>query len=273
VQKILEVASIFATPSTTLSVMRSFRSSSREERRVGLARALSKQGVCSRAAAADLIVAGRVRLNGAIVRDPEAPTTAHSRISVDDEPIGDHEPIYVMLNKPRGLVTTAHDERGRETVYTCFKHSDLPWIGPVGRLDQASEGLLLFSNDPEWSAALTDPASHIAKTYHVQIDGIPSPSVLAQMCDGVMVGDGEQLRVEAVSLLRSGERNAWLEITLTEGKNRHLRRVLAAFDYAVLRLIRIAIGSLRLGDLPKGQWRYLQNEERKLRGLLGSPPQ
>ena len=242
--------------------MRSLRSKFREERRIGLARALSKQGVCSRSIAAGLILAGRVRLNGVIVRDPEAPTTLQSKISVDGEQIDDRPRVYVMLNKPRGLITTANDESGRDTVYDCFKNSDLPWIAPVGRLDQASEGLLLFSNDPEFSAALIDPASHVTKTYHLQIEGIPPPIILSRMTEGVTVRDGETLQVESAALLRQGERNSWLEVTLTEGKNRHLRRMLEALDHPVLRLIRVAIGELKLGDLGKGQWRHLSASER-----------
>lgn len=238
------------------------RSKFREERRIGLARALSKQGVCSRSLAAGLILAGRVRLNGVVVRDPETPTTGLSKISVDGEQISGQPQVYVMLNKPRGLVTTVYDERGRDTVYDCFKDSNLPWIAPVGRLDQASEGLLLFSNDPEWSAALIDPAHRVIKTYHVQIEGIPPPVILTRFTDGVTVRDGEMLRVESAVLLRHGERNAWLEVTLTEGKNRHLRRMCDAVEHPVLRLIRVAIGALRLGDLGKGQWRHLSAGER-----------
>ncbi|MGH8595326.1 MAG: pseudouridine synthase [Gammaproteobacteria bacterium] len=243
--------------------MRSIRSKLREERRIGLARALSKQGICSRSIAAELILAGRVRLDGAVVRDPEAPTTARSRISVDNEKIVDKARSYVMLNKPRGLVTTTQDERGRDTVYDCFKDSHLPWIVPVGRLDQASEGLLLFSNDSEWSAALIDPARHVTKTYHVQIDGLPAETVLARMVDGVIARDGETLRVTSALLLRHGDRNAWLEIALTEGRNRHLRRLFEALDHAVLRLIRVAIGPVKLGNLGKGQWRHLLDDERQ----------
>lgn len=161
-----------AEGAATLEVMRAPRARLREERRVELARALSRQGVCSRTVASELVLAGRVRLDGRLVRDPETPTTPHSRITVDGENVRERTALYVMLNKPRGLVTTTHDERSRDTVYRCFKDSDLPWIAPVGRIDQESEGLLLFSNDPEWSAALTDPVRHVVKTYHVRVTGI-----------------------------------------------------------------------------------------------------
>lgn len=241
--------------------MRTLRARNRDERRVGLARALSKQGVCSRSAAAALIVAGRVRLNGQIVRDPEAPTLPASRIEVDGAPVGDAPRVYVMLNKPRGLVTTTQDERGRDTVYRCFSDSQLPWIAPVGRLDQASEGLLLFTNDSAWSAALLDPAQHVPRTYHVQIEGLPDDATLARLNAGVTTQDGELLQVRRARVLRHGERNAWLEFELAEGRNRHLRRMLETVGHPVLRLIRVALGELVLGDLAKGAWRHLRMAE------------
>ncbi len=237
------------------------RPENRRERRIGLARALSKQGICSRTAATALILEGRVRLDGVVVRDPEAPTRAHSRIEVDGAQVTRAPPLYLMLNKPRGLVTTATDEQARATVYQCFEHSQLPWVAPVGRLDQASEGLLLFTNDPAWAAALTSPLGKIAKTYHVQINGQPEPSALVQLMRGLTVPDGEFLQVELARLLRSGERNAWLEITLLEGRNRHLRRLLEALGHPVMRLVRVAVGGLTLGDLGKGKWRYLSSAE------------
>lgn len=237
------------------------RAKTTEERHIGLARALSKKGICSRSAAAELISAGRVRLNGVIVRDPEARTRSDSQIDVDGARI-DHAPsVYVMINKPRGLVTTAQDERGRDTVYRCFTDSALPWIAPVGRLDQASEGLLLFTNDSQWSAAILAPLHQVARTYHVQIEGIPPPVTLARLNEGVIARDGELLRVQCARLLRQGERNAWLEFALMEGRNRHLRRMLEVVGHPVLRLLRIAIGELELGDLAKGAWRHLSMAE------------
>jgi len=165
-----------------------------------------------------------------------------------------------MLNKPRGLVTTARDERGRDTVYRCFDGTDFGWIAPVGRLDKASEGLLLFSNDPQWAARITDPATGPDKAYHVQVDRIPGETELQAMRLGVEC-DGETLRANSASLLRVGEKNAWLEIVLDEGRNRQIRRLLAAFDIGVLRLVRVAIGGLQLGELPKGRWRELTDVE------------
>ncbi|MBI3188388.1 MAG: rRNA pseudouridine synthase [Gammaproteobacteria bacterium] len=225
--------------------------------RHGLARILSKQGLASRTQAAEWIRQGRVSVNGQVVCDPEFPVqTGVDVVSVAGQVTGSVERIVLMLNKPRGLVTTTKDEQDRETVYSCFAGAELPWIAPVGRLDKASEGLLLFTNDPQWAASITSPETGPDKTYHVQINAIPDEADLQTMLRGVNM-DGEMLSAKAVKILRSGEKNAWLEIVLDEGKNRQIRRLLSGFDYEVLRLIRVAIGSLQLGDLAKGQWRVL----------------
>ncbi|NUO76417.1 MAG: rRNA pseudouridine synthase [Lysobacter sp.] len=234
--------------------------------RHGLARVLSKQGLCSRSEAARWIAAGRVAVDGRVVRDPEFPISrGRQRIAVDGRDIDQAPRLYLMLNKPRGLVTTARDERGRDTVYRCFdgarwQDAPLPWLAPVGRLDQASEGLLLFCNDPEWAARITDPEQGPDKTYHVQIDRIPDAATLAALVEGTLE-DGERLRAKSARLLRHGDKNAWLEIVLDEGRNRQIRRLLAAFDIGVLRLLRVAIGELTLGELGKGQWRMLSESE------------
>lgn len=237
--------------------------STNRSRQVGLARALSKLGYCSRSEASDLIHAGRVRLNGAIRRDPEAHVHPRSdRIEVDGQPVAATSKVYLLLNKPRGAVTTASDEKGRQTVY-AFLSADLPWVAPVGRLDKASEGLLLLTNDSEWAAQVTSPASHLDKTYHVQIDRVADTTLLEAMGRGVRTEDGDFLRVAGVRILRSGKRNSWLEIVLDEGRNRHIRRTLALLDVAVLRLVRVAIGPVLLGQLSKGSVRRLTEEEKQ----------
>jgi 23S rRNA pseudouridine2605 synthase len=211
--------------------------------------------------AADWVRAGRIAVNGRVVHDPEFPVVfERDRLTLDGKPLVAVQKRYLMLNKPRGLVTTTVDEKGRDTVYRCFDGAELPWLAPVGRLDKASEGLLLFSNDPVWAARITDPVTGPDKTYHVQVNTQPEASLLARLVAGVDHGD-ERLAAKSVQLIRSGEKNAWLEIVLDEGRNRHIRRLLEAHDLGVLRLIRIAIGPLRLGTLPKGQWRWLEKHE------------
>lgn len=229
--------------------------------RHGLARVIAKLGVASRTQAAAWVVAGRVAVNGRVRHQPEFPVRqGHDRIQIDGRAVQAVERIHVALNKPRGLLTTAADERGRDTVYRCLDGAGLPWLAPVGRLDKASEGLLLLSNDPEWAARITDPQTGPDKTYHVQIDAIADAAMLQRLRDGADC-DGERLAVKSVTLLRHGARNAWLEIVLDEGRNRQIRRLLAAQGIGVLRLVRVAIGTLRLGDLPKGGWRHLAPAE------------
>ncbi|MGC1550475.1 MAG: pseudouridine synthase [Rhodanobacter sp.] len=231
--------------------------------RYGVARVLSKLGVCSRSQGELWVREGRVAVDGRIVRDPQYPVdTSRQRVTVDGQSIEAAKRVYVVFNKPRGLVVSAADEHGRDTVYTALAAAGLPWLGPVGRLDKASEGLLLLSNDTTWAAGITSPTTHLDKTYHVQVAGVPGADVLAAMLTGIE-DEGERLQARGVQLLRAGEKNAWLEVVLDEGRNRHIRRLLAALGFDVLRLIRVAVGSLVLGDLPKGQWRQLSADEVK----------
>src|SRR5262249_8567430 len=141
-------------------------------KKVGLARAMSKLGYCSRSQAVELIHAGRVRLNGSMRRDTETPVhLGKDRIEIDGSAIAAEARIYLVLNKPRGVVTTADDEKGRDTVYSLLPQN-LPWLAPVGRLDMASEGLLLLTNDSEWAAQITAPETHLDKIYHVHISAL-----------------------------------------------------------------------------------------------------
>ncbi|MBZ9676392.1 pseudouridine synthase [Mesorhizobium sp. ES1-1] len=228
---------------------------------VSLNRALSKLGLCSRTQGELLIAEGRVRVGGKVVRDASVRVDLErDRITVDDMPVVAERRVYLMLNKPRGLVTTRDDPQQRGTVYACLEGLDLPFVSPVGRLDKASEGLLLMTNDTRFANRLLDPASHLPKTYHVQIGTGPDEATLQTLRAGATV-DGETLTANRIELLRSGGRTAWLEIVLDEGRNRHIRRLLAAHGIDVLRLIRIAIGRLPLGDLAKGSARHLTPEE------------
>jgi 23S rRNA pseudouridine2605 synthase len=232
-------------------------------KKVGLARALSKFGYCSRSRAVELIIAGRVKLNGALRRDPETPVhVGNDRIEVDGQPLASAAKIYLALNKPRGVVTTTADEKDRETVY-AYLPEGMPWLAPVGRLDKASEGLLLLTNDSEWAARITAPETRLEKTYHVQISKVADEELLQALRNGINATDGDFLRVKNASILRHGKTNSWLEIILDEGKNRHIRRMLEELKVEVLRLVRVAIGPLALGDLPKGISRPLDQKEKQ----------
>lgn len=233
---------------------------------VSIARGLSKLGVCSRAEGERLVAAGRVTVDGKVIRhighriQPESAV-----IEIDGVRAGAATRVYVALNKPRGLVTTRSDPQDRETIYECLEDAGLPFVAPVGRLDKASEGLLLLTNDSRWSAQLLDPASHVDKTYHVQVRGQPDEATLARIAAGVSdPATGERLDVKQLSLLRTGSRSSyWLDVVLDEGKNRHIRRLLSAFGIETLRLVRVSIGPLALGTLAKGAWRHLTEREVK----------
>jgi 23S rRNA pseudouridine2605 synthase len=235
----------------------------------GLARALSKLGYCSRSHAAKLIRGGHVTLNGKVCLDPETPAGKQGQIAIDRKVVQAQEKIYWMMNKPRGIITTASDEKGRETVYTLLakkKNSrDVaePWVAPVGRLDKASEGLLLLTNDSEWAAHIAAPETHLDKTYHVQISRVVDGEFTQSLIRGVSTNEGELLRAKQAHILRSGEKNCWLEIVLDEGKNRQIRRMMEALSVEVLRLMRIAIGPLQLGELAKGKHRALTADEKR----------
>jgi len=231
-------------------------------KKVGLARALSKLGFCSRTQAMTLIREGKVRLNGSTPRNPETPVRLGAdRIEIAGAALRAAEKVYVMMNKPRGIVTSAADEKGRDTVYSLLP-KEQKWLAPVGRLDKASEGLLLLTNDSEWAARITDPATHLEKSYHVQAATKADERLIEALGRGVETQKGEVLRARRVSMLRAGEKNSWLEIILDEGKNRQIRRMLEAHGVEVLRLVRVAIGAVQLGDLPKGACRALRPEEK-----------
>lgn len=229
--------------------------------RHGLARVLSRMGACSRSEAARRIAAGRIRVNGRLQRDPEAPVDPScDLIELDGGPVRAAGRICIAVNKPRGSVVSASDEHGRDTVYALLRDAGLPWLAPVGRLDKASEGLLLMGNDPAWAAHVTDPAMHVTKTYRVQMRGVPDDATLQRLRGGV-TDRGEWLVAESVRVIGGGDRNTWLEVVLREGRNRQIRRMFSACGHEVSRLMRVAIGPLALGDLPKGAWRRLTEAE------------
>lgn len=230
-------------------------------KRVTVARALSKLGYCSRTQAEKLVLEGRVSINGRKATDLTAWVDVDKdRLAVDGKAVLAEEKVYLMLNKPRGLVTTRHDPEGRPTVFDCLKNIDSTHLSPVGRLDKASEGLLLFTNDTVLAQRLLDPETHVGKVYHVQLTGQIDDAQLAQMVAGIDEG-GEMLRAARAERLRVGGRNMWIEVELEEGRNREIRRMLDALGFEVLRLLRVSIGTIALGDLPKGAARNLTADE------------
>ena len=183
-------------------------------------------------------------------------------IEVNGKRITAETKLYFVLNKPRGVVTTASDEKGRQTVYETLGEK-ASWVAPVGRLDKASEGLLLMTNDSEWAARILAPETHLDKTYHVQIDAPVDEKILDSLVKGIRTDQADVLRAKEACIVRGGERRTWVEIVLDEGKNRQIRRMFEQLGIEVLRLIRIAIGPLTLGDLPKGSSRPLTAAEKR----------
>ena len=205
-------------------------------------------------------------MNSKLSRDPETPVRLErDKIEVEGHAVESERKVYLVMNKPRGLVTTASDEKGRDTVYSILQRSSgrLPWVAPVGRLDKASEGLLLLTNDSEWGARVAAPETHLEKTYHVQISIVADNDFVRSVTQGVKTKEGDLLRATSCRLLRSGEKNCWLEVTLDEGKNRQIRRTIETLGVEVLRLVRVSIGPLKLGTLAKGTYRHLQSDEKE----------
>jgi pseudouridine synthase len=228
----------------------------RPGRRVQLHRALSKLGLGSRTQARDWIRQGRVRVDGQVVRDPLTWVDLDAQtISRDDEVATRTEHATLLLHKPAGVVTTARDELERRTVYDLLP-ADLPWLFPVGRLDADSEGLLLLTSDSALATHLTDPDHAVAKVYRVTLDGVPDEDVLQRLRTGIDLSDG---RTRPCLVRRLDPRV--LEFILTEGRNRQLRRMAWAVGFRVVRLVRVAIGTLELGDLAPGAWRWLTADE------------
>jgi 23S rRNA pseudouridine2605 synthase len=228
---------------------------------VQLHRALSKLGWGSRTQAAEWIRAGEVCVDGRVVTDPLAWVDLdRQRITRRGEgPAQSPAERWVLaLHKPRGAVTTRRDERGRQTVYDLLP-ADLPWVFPAGRLDADSEGLLILTNDSDLAVRLTAPEHRVSKTYRVTVAGRPSEGALAALRDGVELDDGPT-RPARVRLVRGGARSV-LEVVLTEGRKRQVRRMLAAVGHRVRRLVRVAIGGLELGELKAGEHRRLGEEE------------
>lgn len=239
--------------------------------RLSLARALSKFGVCSRKEAERRIEAGRVTVDGEVVRWPARRIDPrHDRVRVDGAAVGDlRERVVLALHKPKDVLTTATDPAGRRTVYDLLGDVSR-WVFPVGRLDRDTSGLLILTNDHQLGHRLTDPEHHLPKRYHARVRGVPDAETLRALREGVDLGRGEvtrPARVRSLGLDRSG--GSWLEIILTEGRNRQVRRMCANVGHDVLELARVQIGRLPLGDLASGEWRRLTAAE--VASLVASP--
>lgn len=229
------------------------------EKHFGVARVLSKRGFCSRSRAEALCREGRVKLNGKLALDPEARSLMSDEITVDGARVGESEKVHYAFHKPRGVLCSARPEGGKHIVTEFFASEESVHLFAVGRLDAASEGLLLVTNDTEFANKVTAPETHLEKAYHVQVRGGISEEDLRQMERGLLVPprifgkEPEFMQLKAAKILRSNTKTTWLELVLDEGKNREIRRLLKALGHETERLVRVRIGNLILGDLKPGE--------------------
>jgi len=225
-----------------------------------LERVLSKAGVGSRVDARSRTHAGRVRVNGQITRNPDQwIDMKRDRVLFDGKPLVARERIYLLLYKPPGYLTTYKDPEGRPTVYDLIADAGT-FLSPVGRLDLDTSGLLLMTNDNQFAERVTNPTSHVPKTYLVKASTVLTDTQLQQLRDGIELADGPT-RPAQVTRLRDSGKYTHFEITLTEGRNRQVRRMVEALEAKVLKLVRVRIGNIAIGRLPIGKWRLLTAAE------------
>lgn len=225
-----------------------------------LNQAIAKSGLCSRRNADELIASGRVRVNGQIVTDYSAKVDPdRDEISVDGRKLDIHQFVYIAVYKPRGLVTTVSDEKGRKSVMAMLP-AELRHLRPVGRLDMNSEGLLIFTNDGDLTQRVTHPAHHLPKHYRVTVKGEIRDQHLSAMEKGMKLSDGptQPARVKLIARDRS---SSTFDMVISEGRNRQIRRMCEQLGYQVSRLVRLGIGRLQLGQMTPGSWRYLNVDE------------
>jgi 23S rRNA pseudouridine2605 synthase len=227
---------------------------------IPLERALSKLGLATRSEARALILDGRVQIDGRVVRDPARLVVPERvRVAIDGTPQPRAEPITIALHKPRGVVTTRRDPDGRKTVYDLLTDLDAHVV-PVGRLDFATSGLLLLTNDTRFADWLTNPDNEVPRVYLVTVRGRVTPDEAAQLQEGIR-DRGDNLRARAVTIRKTSNRESLLIVELVEGRNREIRRMMAAIDHEVTRLRRVQIGGLTIDGLAPGHWRRLSATE------------
>jgi 23S rRNA pseudouridine2605 synthase len=225
-----------------------------------LDRVLSKMGAGSRVDAQRWIRAGRVTVNGQVVRDPDQwLDMQRDRVRLDGRPLRARERVYLLLYKPTGYLTTYRDPHGRPTVYDLIAAVGT-FLSPVGRLDLDTSGLLLMTNDNQLAERVTNPESHVSKTYLVKASILLTDEQLQQLRDGIELVDGPT-RPARVKRVRDSAKYTHLEITLTEGRNRQVRRMIEALGATVLKLVRVKIGPISIGHLQIGKWRLLSDKE------------
>jgi pseudouridine synthase len=233
-----------------------------------LERVFSKLGAGSRTDGRSWIGAGRVRVNGKVIQSPDHWVDLElDKVTLDGKPLGSAAKTYIILYKPKGYLTTYRDPEGRATVYDLTRDAGT-WLSPAGRLDLDTSGLLLMTNDTDFADRITDPDHKVTKTYQVKAATLLSDEQIERLRKGVELSDGPTRPAE-VKRLRDGPKHTYIEMTIAEGRNRQVRRMLEAIDSKVMKLVRTAIGPVRIGELQIGKWRHLTPEE--VRSLGGTP--
>jgi pseudouridine synthase len=241
-----------------------------------LDRVLSQMGLASRTTAREAIRAGRLKVNGRVTRDPELWVhPGRDVVHLDGERLKQARRFYLLFYKPKGVITSHGDPSGRKTVYDYLEGPErseaqkghkgqkdkLPWVFPVGRLDKDTSGALLLTNDTEFSDFVTNPESQVCKTYLVKVSGLLDDETVARLAAGVQMKRGDWARPSSLRRLEDRGKYTWLEVVLTEGKNREVRRMIEAVGFRVLKLVRTRIGPLTLEGLEVGKWRALAPTE------------
>lgn len=233
----------------------------KSKKKMTLDRVLSRHGLSSRTKAKDAIQAGMVKVNGKVVRDPEYWLDLQTdTVHFNGKRLRQAHRIYLLFYKPKGVLTSHGDRRGRKTVYDCL-NPKLPWVAPVGRLDKNTSGLLLLTNDTDFANHVTSPSSNVSKTYLVKANTLVSDELETRIRQGFKMKDGKHAQPQSVRRLEDRGKYSWLEITLTEGKNREIHRLLESAGLKVLKLVRTKIGPCTLKGLQIGQWRELLKSE------------
>lgn len=232
-----------------------------QQKKIRLHVYMARAGVAARRKCEQLMTAGRVAVNGRTVRDLGTTIdSVHDKVTLDGRRVAPETPIYLLLHKPRGYVTTVHDPQGRPTVMALLGE-DHPRVFPVGRLDFNTDGVLVLTNDGDLANHLMHPRYGVAKTYHAKLQGELSPAALAQLAEGVRLEDGSKTQPATVRVLESESKHPWIEITIKEGKNRQVHRMAEAVGNSVVKLSRVRYGPLTVEDLRPGRWRPLTPRE------------